>query len=290
MLRYVLRRIAASALLLFLVLTGVFLLLRLAPGDPMALLETPRIPAEAREELRRSWGLDQPLATQYVRWLGGTLAGDWGTSFSHHRPATDVVRSALPATLWLGGAALLLQLLLGLPLGTLAARRAGSLGDHGLRVLSLSLYATPTFWLGIVALLCFTYRWPIFPPSHLQSVFLAPGAIPLWSDRLHHLALPVLVLGISGVGGWIRYTRASVLEVLSQDHLVALRARGIPERRVLWIHALRSALPSLLQVLGFTLPLLLSGALILEVLFSWPGLGQVTYGALLSRDYPLILA
>ena len=291
MIHFLIRRILASALLLLAVLTAVFFVLHLAPGDPLALLDTPRIPAEHREALRESWGLDRPLSEQYVRWISRAVRGDWGTSFGHHQPVTGVIFRALPATALLGASALLLQLLIAVPLGTLAAWRAGSASDRVLRAVSLVAYSTPTFWLGLMAISLFAYRWPIFPPSHLESVTASSlGEADRWLDRLHHLALPALVLGLSGVGGWIRYVRSGVLEVLGQEHLTALRARGVSERRVLWVHALRGAVGPLLQVLGFTLPFLLSGALILEVLFSWPGLGQITYGALLGRDYPLLLA
>lgn len=291
MISFVARRLGAAILLLFLVLSATFFVLHLAPGDPTAMLRHPRVPAAQRLELQALWGLDQPLPVQYLRWIGNVLRGDWGTSFRHHRPATEVILQALPGTLILGGAALLIQLFAGISLGVLAAKRAGSRLDHALRVASLTLYALPTFWLALMALLLFTYQWPVFPSSHLQSVS-APtlGFAARFLDRLHHLALPALVLGLSSAGGWVRYVRSGLLEVLNQDYLVALRARGIPEWRILWVHALRASLGPLFQVLGFTLPFLLSGALIVEVLFSWPGLGQVTYGALVGRDYPLLLA
>ena len=291
MFSFLARRTGSALAVLFLVLTATFFVLHLAPGDPVALLDDPRIPASQKLELRELWGLDEPILRQYTSWLGHVVRGDWGTSFGHHRPVIEVVSSAIPATMALGVAALLVQLLVSIPLGFAAARCSGSRLDQTVRVVSLVVYSAPTFWLGLMALLFFSYHWPIFPPSHLQSVgadSLTPVARVF--DRLHHIALPALVLGLSTCGAWIRYIRTSLLETFSQDYVDALRARGLSERRILWVHQARAALGPLLQVLGFSLPFLLSGALIVEVLFSWPGLGQVTYGAMIGRDYPLLLA
>ncbi|HVS03384.1 MAG TPA: ABC transporter permease [Thermoanaerobaculia bacterium] len=288
---FLLRRVAASALLLLLVLTATFLLLHLAPGDPLGLLAHPRVPPEQREALRQLWGLDQPLAARYLRWLGGVVRGDWGTSFLFRRPAGAVLLAALPNTLLLGGAALLVQLVVAVPLGVAAGRRPGSPLDHGIRVGSLLLYSLPTFWVGLMALLLFAYGLGLFPPSHLHGVgaeSLSPGLRVL--DLLHHLALPALVLGLTSAGGLLRFVRSSVLEAMGQPHVLAARARGLSERRVVWVHGLGSALGPLLQLLGLSLPALLGGALVTEVVFSWPGLGRLAWSAMLARDYPLILA
>ncbi|HQP94352.1 MAG TPA: ABC transporter permease, partial [Thermoanaerobaculia bacterium] len=168
--RYLLRRLAACLLLVWLVLTGTFFLLHLAPGGPGGALEDPRIPSEQRLRWRELWGLDEPLAAQYARFLGAALRGEWGHSFQHHRPVAAVVAGALPATLLLAGAALGVEWTAGLLLGVAAARRPGSLFDELLRFLSLLLYSLPTFWLGLMAVLLFSFRWPLFPPSHLASV------------------------------------------------------------------------------------------------------------------------
>jgi peptide/nickel transport system permease protein len=232
------------------------------------------------------WRLDEPLATQYGRWLAALARGDWGTSFVHRRPVVDVVAAALPHTLGLGAAALAVQLLVAIPLGVLAARRPGGALDQALRAASLLLYSLPTFWLGLMALLLLAYRWPLFPAGHAGPAGGEGGGLA----ALHHLALPALVLGVSGAGGLLRLVRGSLLEALAGEPLRAARARGVAERRVLWLHGLRQAAGPVLQLLGLTLPALFAGALVVEVVFSLPGLGRVTWLALRYQDMALALA
>ena len=291
MIRFILRRLAASLFLLYLVLTATFFLLHLAPGSPAALLaEDQRVTAEQRENLRRIYGLDRPLPVQYARWLGAMARGDWGTSFSYQRPVTALVFEAVPATLLLASAALLVEQSLGLVFGIAAARRPGSAADHLIRIVSLLLYSQPVFWLGLMAILVFSLAWPVLPAGHMRSVGaedLGAGARLL--DLLRHLILPAVVLGLAEAGAVVRYVRASLLDVLGQEYIRAARAKGISERRVVWVHALRNALPPLIQVLAISFVGLLSGSLITEVIFSWPGIGRLTFEAILSRDYPLVL-
>jgi peptide/nickel transport system permease protein len=284
--------LAASALLLLLVLTLTFLLVHAAPGDPFArLLDNPRVPAGYKDHLRQIYGLDRPLPEQFGSWLMAAARGDWGLSLSKQRPVARVIGEALPATALLGTAALGIEYLLALPLGIWAARRRGTATDHAIRAATLVVYSLPVFWLGLMAVLVFTYLLPWFPASHLRS----PGADQLSAgaralDLLHHLALPALVLGASSAGGTARFVRNSLLEVLGQDYVRTARAKGLTETRVMVVHALRNALTPVLQLLGVSLPVLLNGALVVEVIFAWPGLGRVTVQAIAARDYPLILA
>ncbi len=291
MIRFILRRLGASLLLLYLVLSAVFFLVHLAPGTPEGLLVGDRrLPPEQQERLRRVYGLDRPLAVQYARWMTATLQGDWGTSFSLQVPVTQAIAGVLPATLLLAAAGLLAEQAMGLALGIAAARRPGSKVDHGIRVVSLLLSSQPIFWLGLVAMLLFTVVWPVLPAGHMRSVGwedMPPGAQAL--DLLAHLILPGLILGLSTCGPLARYVRGSLLDVLGQEHIRASRARGLSERRVLWVHALRSSLGPMLQILASSASILLGGAVVAEVVFSWPGLGRLTFNAILGRDYPLIL-
>jgi peptide/nickel transport system permease protein len=290
--RFILRRLAASLLLFYLVLTATFFLLHLAPGPPsMLLAEDRRMPVEQRENLRRIYGLDRPLPVQYARWLAAMVQGNWGTSFSYQRPVTAVVLNAVPPTLLLATAALLVEQGAGLAFGIAAARRPGSATDHLIRVISLLLYSQPIFWLGLMAILLFSLAWPVLPAGHMYSVGAAElGRGARLLDFLRHLILPATVLGLAEAGSVVRYVRGSLLEVLGQEHIRAARAKGISERRVVWVHALRNALPPLIQVGALSFVSLLSGALITEVIFSWPGIGRLTFDAILSRDYPLVLA
>jgi peptide/nickel transport system permease protein len=291
MIRFGLRRLAASLLLLYLVMTVVFFLVHLAPGSPATfLIGDQRLPPEQQANLRRVYGLDRPLPVQYALWMAATLRGDWGRSFVYQRAVTEVIAGALPATLLLAAAGLLVEQAAGLTLGIAAARRPGSTADHLIRIVSLVFYSQPIFWLGLMAILLFSLTWPILPPGQLRSVGaedLTPLARIL--DVARHLILPGLVLGLSTCGGVARFVRGSLLDVLGQEHIRASRAKGLSERRVIWVHALRSSLAPLLQILALSMSALLGGVVVVEVVFSWPGMGRLAFDAILSRDYPLIL-
>jgi peptide/nickel transport system permease protein len=291
---YVVRRLAASLLLLLLLVSLVFALLHAVPGDPLNALaggQVEHLTAEQRARLERVFGLDRPLGAQYLAWLAAAVRGDWGISISRQRPVARVIAEALPATVLLAVAAMAIEYALALPLGVWAARRRGAAPDRLARGLGLLLYALPGFWIALMAVYVFAYLVPIFPASHAAD----PGAAALpplerLADRLHHLALPALVLGASTAGGTLRYVRNSLLGVLGQDYVRTARAKGLSEGRVLWVHAMRPALAPLLQLLGTTLPALLNGVLVIEVIFSWPGIGQLAFQAIRALDYPLVLA
>ncbi len=255
MLRFLARRLAAAALLLFLVLSAVFFLVHAAPGDPADLLTEERLPRAQRERLRALWGLDRPLSEQYAAWLQAVaLRGDWGTSILHHRPVAAVLAEALPGTLLLAGSAFAVDAIVGLALGVAAARRRGRAADHLIRWGSLLVYSLPTFWLGLMAILLFSHFWPVLPAGHLRSVgaetLPAPARL---LDLARHLLLPSLVLGLWLAGATARFVRNGLLEVLGQDYVRTARAAGVPERRVLWVHALRNAAVPVVQVFALTL-------------------------------------
>lgn len=292
MLGFLVRRSAAAALLIFVVLSFTFFFIHLAPGDPTLVLQDPRLTSEQREAMRSSYGLDRSLPVQYLSWLEAViLEADWGISYVHARPVTEVIAEYALPTLLLTTAGLLIQFGVGLLAGVSAARYAGTSRDHLIRLTAMVLYSLPVFWTGLMALLVFSYNWSVFPPGHLQSIdaaSLSPMGRTL--DILHHLMLPALVLGLAAAGGTARFARNSLLEELGQDYIRTARAKGLTETRVVWIHALRNAATPILQLFGLSLPLLLSGALVVEVVFSWPGLGRLTFDSILSRDYPVVLA
>jgi peptide/nickel transport system permease protein len=287
---FLLRRLAASLLLILLVLSLTFFIIHAAPGDPIHVVEDSRLTFEQRERLRHLYKLDQPLPAQYLAWLSAVaLHGDLGISLSRQRPVTAVIADALPATAILAGAALAVEYAAALAFGIAAARRPHRAADHAIRVGSLFLFAQPPFWLGLMAVLLFSYLWRLFPASqmHYNADLLTPTG--RFFDLLWHLTLPALVLGLANAGSTIRFVRASFLEVMGKDFIRAARAKGLSESRVIWVHGLRNALTPLIQLFALALPGLLSGALITEVVFSWPGVGQLTFNAVLNRDYPLIL-
>ena len=287
---FLLRRLAASLLLLLLILTFTFFFLRLIPGDPTRIFEGQRLSLEQQQRLRQIYGLDRPLPVQYLHWISSVARGDWGTSLSQQRPVSTALGEALPATAILACAALAVEYALALLLGIVSALRRGSALDHGIRIATLLLYSQPTFWVGLMAVLLFSYVWPVLPASHMHSVdadLMSPTGRLL--DLARHLLLPALVTGLGTAGGTARFLRASLIEVMSQDYIRAARAKGLSEWRVVWVHGMRNAIVPLVQVFAISLPVLLSGALIVEVVFSWPGLGQLTFLAISTRDYPLIL-
>ncbi len=290
MLGFLLRRLGASLLLLLLVLSFTFFFLRLIPGDPTRLFEGQRLTLEQQQKLRQIYGLDRPLPMQYLAWISSVAKWDWGTSLTQQRPVSTVLGEAVSATALLGGAALTIEYLLALLLGIASALRRGSVLDHAIRIITLLFFSLPLFWVGLMAVLLFSYVWPVLPASHMHSVdadLMSPAERLL--DLARHLFLPALVMGLGTAGGTARFLRASLIEVMSQDYIRAARAKGLSERRVVWVHGLRNAAVPMIQVFAIQLPLLLSGALIVEVVFSWPGLGQLTFLAINTRDYPLIL-
>ena len=289
--RALLARLTSALLASWIVLTAVFFLLRLLPGEPGTIFEDPRVPQEQRQRLRTIYGLDRPLPEQYVRWLGGVARGEWGYSLSQHRPVGQILRETAPNTLLLSGAALLLELGLGLALGVAAAARADSVADRGMRLLSITLWSLPTFWLGLMLMAAFAVALPLFPPGAMRSVDadeLGLGRRVL--DLLWHLALPAAAIGVPAAAATARFVRSTVLERLGEPFVQSARARGLSAGRVLWTHALRAGLAPIAQLAGLSLAALLSGTIAVEVVFGWPGIGRATYDALVARDYPLLLA
>jgi len=289
---YLLRRLGASALLLLLVVSLTFFVLRFAPGDPGAQIDNPRVPREHQERMQELYGLDQPLGKQYVTWLSGVLLeADWGVSFTHRRPVTAVVAERIGPTLLLTGTALVIQFVLGMTLGVWAARRPGSLRDHLIRLGAVLFYSLPLFWLCLLAVELVAGALPFLPSGHMRSVGAGELSLPMRAfDLLVHLLLPAITLGLAAGGAILRFTRNSLLDTLSEDYIRTARAKGLGESRIVWLHALKNAAAPLVQVLGMSFPFLLSGSLIVEVIFSWPGMGRLTYEAVKAYDFPLVLA
>ncbi|MEP7008964.1 MAG: ABC transporter permease [Acidobacteriota bacterium] len=291
MISFLVRRLGASVLLLWLVLSAVFFIAHATPGDPSKLFEDSRLTAAQAANLRRIYGLDRPLIEQYALWLKAAVHGDWGISMVQNRPVAEILGEAVLPTFALATSALAIQLGVGFLFGVAGALRRERPLDHVLRVLSLIFFSLPVFWLSLMAILLFAVHWPLFPAGGMRSIG-AESLSPLARarDLVWHLVLPASVLGLAFSGFLARYVRGSLLEALGQEHIRMARARGISERRILGVHALRYALSPVIQILGLTIPALLSGSLITEVVFSWPGLGRVGFEAVTGRDYPVILA
>jgi peptide/nickel transport system permease protein len=291
MLLFTLRRLVTSALLLWGVVTLTFLLVHVAPGDPIDLMVDPSSGPTEIASLRRVYGLDRPVPEQYARWLGQVLRGDFGVSLRQHRPVRDVIGDALPRTLQLAGLAFLLDLALGTALGVLGAVRRGSFLDRTTTLTSLAVYSMPSFWLALMLQLLFAYKLQWLPSTGTGEIPFSLGTFWPWlASTAQHLLLPLVVLGVAGAAGTARFMRSSMLEALAQDYVRTARSKGLGPARVVLKHALRNAAIPLVTLAGLSLPMLLSGAVVTEWIFAWPGMGRVTVDAILSRDVPVILA
>jgi peptide/nickel transport system permease protein len=289
---WLLRRLAAAFAIVFAVGSFAFVAIHLAPGTPFLPEEGRAMDPAAVARLRSEFGLDRPLAEQYVRYLAALARGHLGESFSQRRPVAEAIASALPNTALLAGAALLIDFALGVAIGLYQGAHARRRSDVALTNATLFLYSLPVFWLGLVLLLVFGewLRWVpvggVTDPALYDSLSLAGKLL----DRVRHLALPALTLGIVGAAGTARFQRAAVLEALGQDYVRTARAKGVPEPALLVRHVLRNALLPVITLLGLALPFLLTGAVLVETVFDWPGLGKLAADAVAARDYPLVLA
>jgi peptide/nickel transport system permease protein len=272
------------------VVTLMFALLRLAPGDPALLLVGPTATAEQLAAQRHALGLDRPLPEQYAAWLGRFARGDWGTSIATGRPVRTMLAQAWPATVRLVGLSLVLSYLVGVGVGVVQAARNGRL-DTALSVATVTLFALPGYWLGLMLVMVFTYRlrWlPAFGAAGFDADFLSPA--DRLADRLRHFTLPLATLTLVGVGGTARFVRGAMLDVAGAPFVTVARAKGLSERRVTLRHVLRNALIPVLTLLGLSLPSLFSGAVFIEAIFAWPGVGRVLVEAVQARDYPVVMA
>ena len=297
MITYILRRVLGAIPLLLGILTIIFFVVHIAPGDPTARFFNPNVSPEVIEQMRRNLGLDQPLHIQYFRWITSFVQGNFGYSFGQMRPIAEILPETLGNTLQLNAVALLLIFTIGMLVGIVQAVRQYSATDNALSFLALFFYSMPSFWFALMLILIFSLKasqwgWPfVMPASQMTSVgfeFMSLGE--KIQDRLLHLLLPATALGIGAAAGVARYMRGSMLEVIHQDYIRTARAKGLSERAVIFRHALRNALIPIVTLLGLYLPFLLSGTVLVETIFAWPGMGRLIVDGIFQRDYPLVMA
>lgn len=281
----ILSRIGQALLLLLLASLVAFALLRFAPGDPGALLYGPNASPQDLAQLRERWGLDAPLHVQYLHWVANAATGDLGRSYVDGRPVLAVIAERIPATLLLAFTALLLATVVGVGLGVVTATHRASWLDRLGTLLATALYSTPAFWLGVLLIFLFSVRLGWFPAGGMR----APGAAVDPADLLRHLALPAMILSMRDAGRLARLTRTSMLEVLAQDFVRTAAAKGLSATVVTTRHVLRNALLPVLTLLGMSVPTLFSGAVVVETVFSWPGMGRLAIESALQRNYPVIM-
>lgn len=285
--RYVATRILQMVPVLFIISVMIFLLMRVLPNDPiysMAGEDSEALTPEIRAALMRDLGLDRPLPVQYLRWLGGMVTGDWGRSFQNKRPVTSELGARLPHTLQLAAAGFIVSLALGVAAGVVAALKRNSITDMFATTGAMFGIAMPDFWFALMLILLFGVTLGILPVFGSELVWQSP------IEGLKHMALPALALGLNGAATIMRQTRSSLLEVMGEDYIRTARAKGLFERRVVWLHALRNSLLPVVTILGIRLGNILGGSVIIETMFSWPGVGRLAVFALQRSDYPVIQA
>lgn len=294
MTRYIIGRLLQAIPLLLLVSAAVFALIHLVPGGPMGVYgKNPNLSADDLARLEEQLGLNQPLHVQYLNWLGKVLRGDFGYSYDTRRPVLDEIADRFPATVYLMGATFVFVLAVAIPVGVVSAARQYSWVDVLVSGLTFAGQAIPVFWLGLLLILVF-YGWarnpftgePLLPARGIATL----GAPFSLADYLKHLVLPMLTLGLGWISWYSRYLRSSMLDVLHQAYIQAARAKGLAERVVLLRHALKNAAIPLVTIVALDLPVIVNGALYTEIIFSWPGMGQLFFRAAVRRDYPILMA
>jgi len=288
--KYVIRRLLQLIPLIIGVSLITFFVMHLAPGDPTQLFTDPSVKPEELARIRANWGLDKPLVVQYFYWLKNAIRGDLGIAYMINRPVVEVIFERLPATLLLMISSMVLTLLITIPLGVISAIKKNSWFDNFVTVFSFIGMSIPSFWLALMLMLIFSVNLGWFPSVGMYDPLVGSSQLmPRILDVLWHMALPLATMVIASLSGLTRYQRASMLEILNQDFIRTARAKGLPERSVLFKHALRNALMPIITIMGLSLPDLFGGAFIIETIFAWPGMGRLGVAAIFSRNYPLIM-
>ncbi len=293
MLIYSIRRIFQAIPILFILSILLFGIVRLTPGGPLAAAErNPSISKERLQQMRAQLGLDQPLPVQYIKWLQKIITeGDFGTSIKFRRPVSDMILERLPNTILLVGTAFILTLLIALPIGAFAATKPNSWFDHITTTIAFIGQSVPVYWFGLILIVIFYLTLtnpftdsPLFPSAGMRTV----GKGDFW-DLVWHMVLPVTALSFTWAGWYSRYLRASMREVLHENFIRTARAKGLKEPIVLYVHALRNALLPVVTLIALDLPSVFGGALFVETIFSWPGMGRLFWEAARGRDYPVLM-
>ena len=290
-LQFMLARVLQGLVAIVLIATVNFMLVRAAPGDPVSVLagEAGASDAQFVAQLRTQFGLDQPITTQLATYLGKVVTLDLGFSYRQQQPVLKLILDRLPATLLLTGSAFALSLLFGVTLGALSARRAGTWVDSAITVVALVFYATPLYWLALMAVLVFTVQFDWLPGFGFSTVGSGLTGVALAWDIAQHLVLPALTLALFYMAVYARMTRAAMLDVAQMDFVKTARAKGVKPGRILRAHVLRNALLPVVTLAGIQAGGMIGGAVLTETVFAWPGIGRLMFDALLQRDYSLLL-
>ena len=289
MLRYIVKRLLSSIPILIAITILTFLLIRLAPGDPVKRFISPRTRPEDMERIKKNMGLDKPLYVQYLIWSKNLITrGDLGYSLINGRPVLESILERVPATIILMGTAYMLSIFLALPLGVFSAVRQYSFFDYVFTVLSFIGLSLPPFWLALMVIYYLSLKIPLFPP--MGMTYLVEGnASQRIIDLGWHLFLPVMIITARNLSTWSRYIRSSLLEVMGEDYIRTAYSKGLSEFQVICSHALKNSLLPLITIIGLSLPEILAGTFIIEYIFAWPGMGRLGMDAVFHRDYPILM-
>ncbi len=287
--KFLIRRILQSIVILVGVTLVIFFLIHRAPGDPFIQSLNPNVTPEMRERMLNDIGYYDPIYVQYFKWLGQVLQGNLGYSTQFGKPVVAVIMDYLPNTILLGLVSLVISLLISIPAGILSATKRNTPFDYIVTVLSFLGLSIPAFFFGLLLIKWFAYDIPIFPTSGMVSIGQKYVGWDKFVDIAKHMILPALVLSLLNTATFMRYTRSSMIEVIDQDYIRTARAKGLLEKAVIYKHAFRNALISIITVITLSIPGIFSGAVLTETIFVWPGIGRVNYDAISRRDYPLIM-
>ena len=291
MLSYLIKRLIAAIPMLLGITFISFLIMKMAPGDPISIFLNPSVSLADIEQVKRNLGFDRSIFVQYYIWLKHVVVGDLGYSYVTGKPVFMSLVERLPATLLLSISSLIVILLITLPLGLICGYKRNTWVDDGITVFSFLGLSIPSFWLGLMLILVFSFFLDLFPTSGFLDPLLYDA--PFFEKSLniaHHMCLPLLTIIIGGIAGLTRYNRFGIIKVLAQDYITAARARGVSESKILFHHAFRNILLPIITILGLDLPSLISGSYIIEYIFSWPGMGQLGVQSVFQRDYPILMA
>lgn len=291
---YLLRRLSYAVLTFFGITVATFVLIHSVPGDPVQFFlgktGSTHINYAALAAIKHEFHLDQPLPVQYGWWLRGILTLDLGRSITDRRPVTEVIFEKLPNTFLLNFIAFVVAALIGVPAGLWSAARSGRTSERASAVFFFLLYSLPTFWVALLLMEFFSVKLRVLPLFGMTSdMYLELGSAAKITDRLKHLVLPVITLAYAQLAIFARFSKSALTEVIRQDFITTARAKGATAGAVLWRHAFRNALIPLITLLGLTIPMLISGSVIVEQIFQWDGVGHLYFQSILSRDYPVVL-
>ena len=287
--QYIVRRVLQSIPVLIGITMLTFLIMQLAPGNPMQTMIDPRIPVEEIQRAEENLGFNKPLIIQYFSWLKEIIRGNLGYSVKTRQPVAEMIGERLPATLLLTITAFIVSFILGVPLGVYSATHKYTKSDYGLTIFAFIGISIPSFFFGLGLIFLLSLKAGVLPTSGLVSIGMGYTGWAMFIDKLRHLIMPAIILALPNMATVMRFTRSSMIDVLNQDYIRTARAKGLKEKVVRYKHALRNAMIPVVTIFGLSIPFLFGGAYITETIFNWPGMGSLGIAAITAREYPIVM-